>query len=75
MTKWRCAAMKSARERSVEAIDSMAESLQERFADFLQDQVEKHQRLKDLVHEGIADVEAGRVHEWDFDDFLRGARL
>jgi predicted transcriptional regulator len=67
--------MKSARERAVEAIDSMPESLQERFAELLEDQLEKYRKLKRLIDEGMADIEAGRVHEWNFDDFLRRARL
>jgi predicted transcriptional regulator len=38
------------------------------------EQAEKFRALKALVAEGMADVEAGRVTEWDFEDFLRKAR-
>jgi predicted transcriptional regulator len=38
------------------------------------EQAEKFRALKALVAEGMADVEAGRVSEWNFEDFLRRAR-
>ena len=31
--------------------------------------------LKEEIEKGLADIEAGRVHEWDFDDFLRRVSL
>jgi hypothetical protein len=31
--------------------------------------------LKEALQKGFADIEAGRVHEWDFDEFLRRARV
>jgi hypothetical protein len=41
---------------------------------YLVEQAEKFRNLKVLVAEGLADVEAGRVSEWNFEDFLRKAR-
>jgi hypothetical protein len=40
----------------------------------LLEQAEKFRRLKALVADGLADVEAGRVAEWNLQDFLRRAR-
>ena len=36
---------------------------------------ERFRVLKQLIDEGIADVEAGRVREWNFDEFLQRANL
>jgi hypothetical protein len=38
------------------------------------EQAEKFRALKELATEGMDDVAAGRVLEWDFQDFLREAR-
>jgi hypothetical protein len=35
---------------------------------------EKFRRLKALVADGMADIEAGRIAEWNLRGFLRGAR-
>jgi hypothetical protein len=37
-------------------------------------QAEKFRRLKALVADGAADIEAGRLAEWDLQSFLRRAR-
>ena len=41
---------------------------------YLLEQAEKFRLLKELVAEGAGDVAAGRVSEWNFQDFLREAR-
>jgi len=66
--------MKSTTERAAAALDLLPEEMREPAVAYLLEQAEKFRTLKALVAEGIADVEAGRVAEWDFDDFLRKAR-
>jgi len=41
---------------------------------YLLEQAEKFRVLKELAAEGMDDVTAGRVLEWNFQDFLREAR-
>jgi aryl-alcohol dehydrogenase-like predicted oxidoreductase len=41
---------------------------------YLLEQAEKFRTLKQLIDEGIADIEAGNVTEWNFEEFLREAR-
>ena len=43
-------------------------------ADYLLSQARKFRALKDAIDEGMADVEAGRVVPWDFEEFLKLAR-
>jgi hypothetical protein len=38
------------------------------------EQAEKLRVLKELIAEGLEDVSAGRVSEWNFVEFLRQAR-
>jgi predicted transcriptional regulator len=38
------------------------------------DQSEKLRWLKEVIDEGMADVEAGRLMQWDLQEFLRLAR-
>ncbi len=40
----------------------------------LLEQARKFRRLRTLIAEGMADIEAGRVAEWNLEDFLRKAR-
>ena len=65
--------MKSTTERAA-ALDLLPEEMREPAVAYLVEQAEKFRNLKALVAEGMADVEAGRIAEWDFDDFLRKAR-
>jgi hypothetical protein len=46
----------------------------ERTAAYLQEQAGKFRVLKDLIAEGMEDVAAGRVSEWNLAEFLRQAR-
>ena len=41
---------------------------------YLLEQAEKFCTLKQLVAEGMDDIAAGRVSEWNFQDFLRETR-
>jgi hypothetical protein len=66
--------MKTTTERAAEALDLLPEELREPAVAYLVEQAEKFRVLKTLVAEGMSDVEAGRVSEWNFDDFLREAR-
>jgi hypothetical protein len=42
---------------------------------YILEQAEKYRVLKKMIDEGIADVEAGNVTDWNFEEFLRKARL
>jgi hypothetical protein len=66
--------MKTAIERAVEALESLPEELRERAVERIEEQAEKLRVLRRLVQEGLDDVEAGRVEEWDLDSFLAEAR-
>ena len=66
--------MKTTTERAAEALDLLPEELREPAVAYLVEQAEKFRTLKAMVAEGVSDVEAGRVSEWNFDDFLREAR-
>ena len=47
--------------------------MRERAVEFLEDQAEKLRVLREMIAEGEADVAAGRVSEWNLDEFLREA--
>ena len=66
--------MKTFTERAAEALDLLPEDMREPAVAYLLEQAEKFRVLKQLVDEGIADVEAGNVSEWNFEEFLREAR-
>jgi hypothetical protein len=66
--------MKSTTERAAAALDLLPEEMREPAVAYLVEQAEKFRNLKALGAEGLADVEAGRVSEWNFEDFLRKAR-
>jgi hypothetical protein len=66
--------MKTFTERAAEALEQLPEHMREPMVSYLFEQAEKYRVMKQLVDEGIADVEAGNVFDWDIDDFLREAR-
>ena len=66
--------MKTTTERAAEALDLLPEGPREPAVAYLVEQAEKFRVLKTLVAEGMSDIEAGRVSEWNFEDFLRQAR-
>ena len=68
------AAMSSATEKAVEALELLPEEMQEAAATYLLSQARKFRALKDAIDEGMADVEAGRIVPWDLQEFLDRAR-
>jgi len=66
--------MKSTTEKAVEALDLLPEEMREPAVAYLLEQAEKFRALKDQIAEGMSDVAAGRVSEWNFEEFLREAR-
>jgi predicted transcriptional regulator len=66
--------MKTFTERAAEALDQLPEEMREPMVAYIFEQAEKYRVMKQLVDEGMADVEAGNVVDWDVDDFLREAR-
>lgn len=67
--------MKTTTERAAEALDLLPEDMRERAIAYLIERAEKFRFLKKELDKGMADIEAGRVREWDFGDFLRRAKL
>ncbi|MFZ1922407.1 MAG: hypothetical protein WBD53_18145 [Xanthobacteraceae bacterium] len=65
--------MKSTSEKAAEALELLPEEMREPAVAYLLEQAEKFRALKEQVAEGLADVAAGRVSKWDFDEFLRQA--
>ena len=66
--------MKTTTERAAEALDLLPEEMREPAVAYLLEQAERYRALKDMVAEGMDDVTAGRVSQWNFADFLREAR-
>jgi len=67
--------MKTTTERAAEALDLLPEPMREPMVAYILEQAEKYRVLKKMIDEGIADVEAGNVTDWNFEEFLRKARL
>jgi hypothetical protein len=61
-------------EKAAAALDLLSEEMREPAVAYLLEQAEKFRGLKELIAEGMDDVSAGRVSEWNFQDFLREAR-
>jgi hypothetical protein len=61
-------------ERVTAALDLLPEEMREPAVAYLLEQAEKFRVLKELVAEGMEDVAADRVLEWNFQDFLAEAR-
>ena len=66
--------MSTTTERAAAALDLLPEEMREPAVAYLIEQAEKFRTLKKLVGEGLDDVAAGRVSEWNFQEFLREAR-
>ena len=66
--------MSKTTEKAAAALDFLPKETREPAVAHLLERAEKFGVLKELVAEGMADVEAGRVSEWNFDEFLREAR-
>jgi hypothetical protein len=66
--------MSNTSEKAAAALDLLSEEMREPAVAYLLEQAEKFRVLQELVQEGLDDVAAGRVSEWNFGDFLREAR-
>jgi len=66
--------MKTTTEKAAEALDLLPEEMREPAVAYLLEQAEKFRVLKEQVAEGLDDIAAGRVAEWNFAEFLRQAR-
>jgi hypothetical protein len=66
--------MKTTTERAAAALDLLPEDMREPAVAYLLEQAEKFRVLREQIAEGMEDVAAGRVSEWNFDEFLREAR-
>jgi hypothetical protein len=67
--------MKTTSERAAEVLDLLPEKMREPAVAYLVEQAEKYRVLKKEIEKGLGDIEAGRVREWNFADFLRRAKL
>jgi hypothetical protein len=66
--------MKTTTEKAAEALDLLPEEMRESAVAYLLEQAEKFRALKEQIAAGLEDVAAGRVSEWNFEEFLRQAR-
>jgi hypothetical protein len=66
--------MKTTTERAAAALDVLPEEMREPAVAYLLEQPEKFRALKEEIAAGMDDVTAGRVSEWNFEEFLRHAR-
>ena len=66
--------MTTSSEKAAAALELLPEELREPAAAYLIEQADKFRALKAIVDEGMEDVAAGRVADWDFAEFLRDAR-
>ncbi len=66
--------MKTTTEKAAAALDLLPEEMREPAVAYLLEQAEKFRVLKEQIAAGMEDVAAGRVAQWNFDEFLRQAR-
>jgi hypothetical protein len=66
--------MRTTTEKAAAALELLPEEMREPAVAYLLEQAEKFRTLKMLIDEGLADIEAGNVKEWNFEEFLREAR-
>lgn len=66
--------MTSTTEKAAAALELLPEELREPAVAYLLEQAEKFRALQRDIELGMQDVRAGRVREWNFEDFLRRAR-
>jgi hypothetical protein len=67
-------AMNDIAQRAAEALALLPESMQEQAVAYLYEQGEKLRVLRELIQEGSDDAAAGRVTNWNLDEFLKEAR-
>jgi predicted transcriptional regulator len=61
-------------EKAAAALELLPEELREPAVAYLIEQAEKYRTLKALIDEGMEDIDAGRVSDWNFQEFLREAK-
>ncbi len=66
--------MTNTNQKFVEAIDSLSEEMRERAMAYLLRLAEKFRMLKEQIAEGMSDIAAGRIADWNLQEFLRRAR-
>ncbi len=66
--------MKTTTEKAAAALDLLPEDMRESAVAYLLEPAEKFRALEEQIAEGMEDVAAGRVSEWNFDEFLREAQ-
>jgi len=66
--------MKSTTEKVIEALELLPENLRSRAVAYLLEQAEKFRALEGQIAEGIEDIAAGRVSNWNLQEFTREAR-
>jgi len=66
--------MKTITQKAAEALELLPEEMREPAVAYLLEQAEKFRVLKEQIDEGLTDLAAGRVSEWNFEEFLRQAR-
>jgi len=66
--------MKTTTEKAAAALELLPEDMREPAVAYILEQAEKFRVLREQIAEGMEDVAAGRVSEWNFDEFLREAR-
>jgi hypothetical protein len=66
--------MPTTTEKAAAALDLLPEELREPAVSYLLEQAEKFHALRQEIQIGAGDIAAGRVHEWNFADFLRRAK-
>ncbi len=67
--------MKTTKEKAAEALDLLPEEMREPAVAYLLKQAEKFRALKEEIAAGMEDIASGRVSEWNFEEFLRYARI
>ena len=67
--------MSTTTEKAAAALELLPEEMREPAVAYLLEQAEKFRVLKQEINKGLADIDAGRVREWNFADFLRRAKL
>jgi hypothetical protein len=65
--------MKTTTKKAAEALDLLPEEMREPAVAYLLEQAEKFRVLKEQIAEGMEDIAASRVSEWNFEEFLRHA--
>jgi predicted transcriptional regulator len=63
--------MSTTTEKAAAALELLPEEMREPAVAYLIEQAERFRALKQEIDQGMEDVQAGRVTEWNFAEFLR----